>query len=148
SCECAMPLIWQQIQLVTQTEIEDHLWEKLPIVLKKETVISRAQDAIINAVSIHRVGGRANLKIVEALEVYYTAPVVIRRNINVVVDDLGAGANAMATAGHRENINQCGRRFIRLYVTGIADRNDAARPDHDLPEPWVGVGVSSLDAEV
>jgi hypothetical protein len=102
----------------------------------------------MDAVSIHGAGGLANQEIVEALEIYYTAPVVIRRNINVVVDDLGAGANAMATASHRENINQRCRRFIGLYVTGIADRHGVSRPDHDLAEPWICVGVISLDAEV
>ena len=94
----AAHLVRRKVQLVAQAEIEGQLPGKLPIILEKEAVVSRAQNASVDAVSVGRVRGRTEQEVVEALESYLAAPVVIRRKIHVVIDDLGAGANALAAS--------------------------------------------------
>ena len=54
------------------------------MVLKKEVVVSRAQEAGVDAVTVYRVGSQAEEERFEAVEDYLTAPAVIRRYISPV----------------------------------------------------------------
>ena len=105
-----------KIQLVTQTKFQHQLPRKLPIILEEQAVVSRAQDAAANAVSVDRVVSQAEQKIVEALDGDRAAPVIIRREAIPVKDDLAASPNAVPAASDRKNIDQRRRRFDVLCI--------------------------------
>src|SRR5207302_5756775 len=147
----AAGLIRRKVQFVAQTEIEGQLPGKLPIILEKGTVVGRAQDPSVDTVSVRRVADRAEQEIIEGQESYLTAPVIIRRQISAVIDELSARANGVLTACDRENINQRSCRVVDLHIygcTGIADSHRAGPTDTNQAQPRIGVGVSPLDTQV
>ena len=88
----------RKVQLVAQAQIDGDLLRQLPVVLEKETVVIRAQEACVDSLCIHRVGGETEQEIVKALEAYLAAPVVIRRHSSPVIDDPAARADAVTTS--------------------------------------------------
>src|SRR5438128_6050196 len=142
-----------KIQLVTQTKFQHQLPRKLPIILEEQAVVSCAQDACANAVSVYRVASQAEQKIVEALEGDRAAPVIIRREAVPVKDDLAAGPNAVPAASDRKNIDQRRRRFdvLCIYIGSRIPNSHRVRSgwsDTDNGQSWIRIGVRSLDAKL
>src|SRR5436309_6647458 len=96
----AARLVRRKVQLVAQAQVDGQLPGKLPVILKKEAVVSCAQNACVNAVSVGRVVGRTEQEVVEGLESYLAAPGVIPRKSSPVIDDRGARAKAVLAAGY------------------------------------------------
>jgi hypothetical protein len=58
-------LVRRQVQLVAQPQIDGELLPLFPVVLNKEAVVSRAQDACVDALSIQRASIKQRVNCVE-----------------------------------------------------------------------------------
>src|SRR5205807_8535749 len=103
-------VIGRHIQLVAQSQIERQSARKPPIILDKETVISRAQAAVADARAKDRRTNRTGQEIIEVIEIDLASGVQVLRAVKLVVNEFGARADAVLTCGERENVSQRNRR--------------------------------------
>jgi len=89
-----------------QSKIESEIPGKLPVILNKQVVISRAKTAVVDTRSEDRRINIASEEIIERTEVYLPAAVQVQRDVDLVGDDFDARANAMFAARDRERIRK------------------------------------------
>ena len=74
-------------------------------ILDEKAVIGRAQAAVVDARAEDRLIDNADQEIIEAIEIDLAAAVLVCRDVELVVDDFDARADAVLTARDRENIS-------------------------------------------
>ena len=145
-------VIGRHIQLVAQTQIERPSARKPPIILDKETVISRALAAVADARAEDRLKNVTVQEVSEVIEIDLASAVQVLRAVERVVNDFGAHADAVLASGERDNISQRSRRRSELLVDNRgrrAESNPAAtRRDANQRQARKGVGVGSADSDV
>src|SRR5262249_46804542 len=108
--EAPARVVRRQGQLVTQTQIERPSRRHLPVILEEEVVIGGAQAGFADAGAEDRTKNGAGQKIRETLEIDPASAVLIIAKVVLVVDDLGARADAMLASRDREGISNRRRR--------------------------------------
>src|SRR2546425_8608407 len=99
-------VIRRHVQFVAQSKIECPSTRNLPIILDKETVVSRAQAAVVDACAEDRLQNRAVQEISEAIEIDLASDVQVLSAVVLVVDDFGARANAVLASGDRDDVGK------------------------------------------
>src|SRR5262249_29983645 len=141
----------RHVQLVAQTQIKCPSRRNLPVILDKEVVIGRAQAAFAAAVAETRPRPGAGQKILEPLEIDPASAVLIICEVVLVVDDLGARADAVLASRDREAISNRRRRHGDPPVwqrRGTKTHPTGVRRNANQRKTRKGIGVGPADSDI